>query len=150
MHRILIVLCALIPSAAFALYIPATDPRVAEYMSIACEYTPEANCKNLETPSIQFANLGSPLGTYHYRTRLVHMTDECLSRVSDQAKCKAVLVHEIVHYIVDWTADIRGCESERIAWRVYNEYVVDQGRDDLVVADWIKRYPECASQTLTP
>jgi hypothetical protein len=152
MHRlILIVLCALIPAAAQALYIPATDERIGKYMSMACEYLPEAkDCSKLENPSILFADLGRPLGLYHYRTRLVHITENCLENVSDQTLCAAVLVHEMAHYILDWTADIQGCESERIAWRVYNEYVEDQGRKDLLVADWRARYPQCANQTSTP
>ena len=150
MHRLLIVLCALLPAAAHALYIPATDPKIAEYLSVACEYTPEANCKDLEAPSLQFSDTGRALGLYHYRTRVVHMTEECLLRIADQAKCKAVLVHEIVHYILDWTANIQGCESERIAWRAYNEYVEELGRGDLVRADWTKSYPSCANQTSKP
>lgn len=146
MHRILIVLCALIPAAANALYVPATDPKIAEYMSIACEYVPEVKeCTKLEKPSIQFANTGRPLGLYHFHTRLIHMSQECLNRVADQTLCAAILVHEMTHYLLDWGAGIReNCESERIAWRVFNEYVTDQGREDLVVADWTKRYPRCA------
>jgi hypothetical protein len=145
MHRLLIVLCALIPAAANALFVPATSPRIAEYMSIACEYLPEAkDCSKLENPSIQFADTGRALGLYHHRTRLIHMSNECLSRVADQTKCAGILVHELAHYILDWTTNIKGCESERIAWRVYNEYVVDQGRKDLLVDNWIERYPQCA------
>lgn len=149
---ILIVLCALIPAAAQALYVPATDSRIAKYMSITCEYVPEAKtCSKLEHPGIQFANTGRALGLYHFRTRLVHMTDECLSRVADQTLCAAVLVHELTHYILDWDAGItENCESERIAWRVFNEYVEDQGRKDLLVADWRARYPQCANPTSTP
>ncbi len=155
MHRILIVLCALIPAAANALYVPATDPKIAQYMSIACEYVPESKtCSVLEKPSIQFADTGRALGLYHARTRLVHMSNECLSRVADQTLCAGVLIHELVHYILDWTTDVTvendRCESERIAWRVYNEYVEDQGRKDLVVADWTARYPQCANPTSKP
>lgn len=151
MHRILIVLCALIPAAANALYVPATDPKIAEYMSIACEYVPEAKtCSKLENPSIQFAETGRALGLYHFRTRLVHMTNGCLSRVADQTLCAAVLVHELTHYILDWDVGLtENCESERIAWRVFNEYVEDQGRKDLLVADWTKRYPRCAKSPST-
>ena len=58
MHRLLIVLCALIPAVANALYVPATDPKIAQYMSIACEYVPEVkNCTKLENPGIQFAEV---------------------------------------------------------------------------------------------
>ncbi len=155
MHRLLIVLCALIPAAANALYVPATDPKIAQYMSIACEYVPESKtCSVLENPSIQFAETGRALGLYHGKTRLVHMTTECLSRVADQTKCAGILIHELVHYILDWTTDVTvagdRCESERIAWRVYNEYVTDQGREDLVNPDWKRGYPHCASPTSTP
>ena len=57
---------------------------------------------------------------------------------------QAILAHEITHWIVRKAEpETTSCDSEAIAWRVYNAIVLSHGRDDLTIFNWIAQYPEC-------
>lgn len=57
---------------------------------------------------------------------------------------EAILAHEIAHWIVRKNdSNYDSCDSEAVAWRVFNAIVRSHGRDDLAVDDWIVRYPNC-------
>jgi hypothetical protein len=89
------------------------------------------------------------LGWHYWGTNVVFVTDRCLLDVADQHKCDAVLVHEIVHYLYseahkgELPTVAVNCKSEALAWDVYNAYVQEIGRADLVRLDWVRSYPQC-------
>lgn len=62
---------------------------------------------------------------------------------------KAVLVHELVHYMIQkagLSKKLTGCQNEGIAWAVYNRYVVAEGRPDLANENWQAGYPQCSAR----
>ncbi len=104
-----------------------------------------ADCRGLEVPTLIFDELGRPLGLYYTGGRVVFLTSDCLSRVADTVKCEAILVHELSHYIAWYVMGLRDmCASEALAWDVFNAYVMERKRLDLVVENWSERYPQCA------
>lgn len=143
MTRLTVALAALLcftPAVANMAF-PPQDDIVQKYFAIACEYS---ECGSLTAPMVVFMDTGRALGYYYFDTDTVFVTQECLyERVADQTKCQAVLIHEMTHYI-RWHLDgLKGCESEAAAWDVYNAYVIDKGRLDLVRENWTESYPRC-------
>jgi hypothetical protein len=125
-----------------ALEFPPTHPASIAHWELACTYS---ECGDLEIPMVIFDEMWPELGFYHFNTRVVFVTDECLGRVADKVKCSAIVLHEMTHYIVDWNEGIEdACESEGRAWDVYNAYVMEQKRYDLVRENWQESYPKCA------
>ena len=151
MHR-LIVLASLfitMSTGAVELIVTPDHPKLNVHMQDACLLL-GADCKGLETPTLIFDELGRPLGFHILGTRLVFVTQDCLSRMADLVKCEAVLVHELAHYVAYYAMGVReSCESEALAWDVYNAYVMDRKRLDLVVENWKERYPQCAKSPST-
>ena len=150
MHLLLALLLA--PAMEF----PPSHPATLHHWQLACKYS---ECGDLEAPMVVFDEMFPMLGFYHFNTRVVFVTSECLSRVADQVKCSAIVLHEITHYIVDYNEGIEeNCASEARAWDVYNAFVIDKGRLDLVRENWQESYPQCAkspqpstsSDTLSP
>lgn len=148
--RYLILLAALLATTAHA-YFPTADAGFTQqrYM-IACRLS-KLNCSGVFAPVVFAAPTGSVQGWYYWATNVVFVTDRCLMDVADQHKCDAIVVHEIVHYLFwaankDKTPDIKlSCESEALAWDVYNAYVLEIGRADLVRKDWVRSYPQCTN-----
>ena len=144
MHRLTVTIAALLLSAPlFAeLVFPPQEDAVQKYFALACTYT---ECGNLKAPMVIFGDTGRALGYYYFGTHTVFVTEDCFVRTADQTKCEAILIHEMTHYIVDHNEGIRdNCASESRAWDVYNAYVMDAGRLDLVRPNWQESYPLCA------
>lgn len=138
-------LAALALLALNAVEFPPQAPPVQTYWAIACTYN---ECGDLEAPMVIFKETGLALGYYYFNTHTVFVTEECLNRMADSTKCEGVLIHEMTHYIADHVDGISGqCESEARAWDVYNAYVMDKGRLDLVRENWLESYPQCANPT---
>ena len=116
------------------------------YLEVACEFT-GGLCP--AAPEVLFTPTRVGLLGFHFRgTSYVFITDRCLYReYEDRMKCKAVIVHEMVHYIVSeqgrYVDD--SCGNEQLAWGAFNQYVIRNDRSDLVNLDWRKAYPECQS-----
>lgn len=125
-----------------ALEFPPTHPASKSHWELACTYS---ECGDLEIPMVIFDKMWPELGFYHFQTRVVFITEDCLTPVADQVKCSAIVIHEMTHYIIDWNEGVSAaCESEARAWDVYNAYVIDKGRLDLVRENWKESYPKCA------
>lgn len=146
MHRLAALLITLLaPLAVADEYPPNSDP-VQNYFAIACLYV---ECGDLEAPMVIFkdtSNRSGSLGYYLFGSRVVFLTEECYSKVADKTMCMGILIHEMVHYIEDHVRGLgegSACESEAIAWDVYNAYVIGQKRYDLVREDWVRSYPQC-------
>jgi len=149
MHRLIVALIALTFTLSAAAYeFPPQDPNVQKYFAIACEYN---ECKDLRAPMVVFKDTGRALGYYYFGTDVVFITLDCAtSPVADETKCAAVLIHEMTHYIQSKVHGVNeNCASEEIAWDVYNAYVMDKGRLDLVRENWREAYPRCAKSQNT-
>lgn len=151
MHR-LIVLASLfitMSTGAVELIVTPDHPKLNVHMQDACLLL-GADCTGLEVPTLIFDDLGRPMGMHFMGTRLVFLTKDCLSAVADTVKCEAVLVHELAHYIAYYAMGVKeNCKSEALAWDVYNAYVMDRKRLDLVVENWKERYPQCAKSQVS-
>lgn len=145
MHRIAFALVGLLLfSPLYAEYVfPPQANAVQLYWSMACEYS---DCKDLKAPMVIFGDTGAALGYYYFGTYTVFVTEECLTgRTSDQTKCEGILLHEMTHYIMDHAHGVvESCASEQHAWDVYNAYVLNKKRYDLVRENWQESYPKCA------
>lgn len=130
------------PSAIY----PPAHPKITELFEAACEYS-KLDCTDLNPPFLMVMETGAPLGFHILGTNMVFLSDECTGRVANHLKCNAIIVHEIVHYIVTslnhFPIDPESCLSEGLAWDVYNEYVRDNGGRKLWRRNWKRDYPEC-------
>jgi hypothetical protein len=144
MQRIAIALTGLLlfsPLYAEYVYPPQSDS-VQRYWKLACEYS---DCKDLKAPMVVFGDTGQALGYYYFGTTTVFVTEECFVRTADRTRCEGVLLHEMTHYIMEYTAGVvESCASEQHAWDVYNAYVMNKKRLDLVRENWRESYPLCA------
>lgn len=133
-----------LPATEFDVYGEMNKEYVELYLQIACAYT-GGECPE-RLPTLLVVDTVPGLWGFHYRgTDIIWLTSRCLEAEADQDKCMAVVVHELVHYIVSeqgrFATNI--CANERFAWEIYNEYVRDIGRNDLRVANWRLGYPRC-------
>jgi hypothetical protein len=142
MHRLIVLLTALLVPLAVADEFPPQAAPVQKYFALACKYV---ECGDLEAPMVIFKDTAPALGYYHLGTHVVFIAKDCLySQVADQTMCEAVLIHEMVHYIESQARGLNdACASETIAWDVYNAYVIDKKRYDLVREDWVRSYSQC-------
>jgi hypothetical protein len=147
--RHLLLALLLLPGLAAAMFPHAQDGYVQQRYMIACRLS-ELNCSGVFKPVVFAVPTGSELGWHYWGTNVVFVTDRCLLDVADQHKCDAVIIHEIVHYLYSEahkgelpTVEVN-CKSEALAWDVYNAYVQEIGRADLVRTDWVRSYPQCA------
>ena len=153
--RYLILLAALLATTAHAYFPVASEGFSQSRYMIACRLS-ELNCSGVFAPVVMAVPTGDELGWHYWGTNIVFVSDRCLIDVADQMKCDAVVVHEIVHYLFwaankDKTPSVElSCASEALAWDVYNAYVQEIGRADLVRLDWVRSYPQCANLTSTP
>lgn len=147
--RYLLIALLLLPGYAAAVFPNANEAFVQQRYMIACRLS-ELNCSGVFKPTVFAAPTGSELGWYWWGTNVVFVTERCLLDVADQHKCDAVIVHEIVHYLYyeankgKVPSQELNCKSEALAWDVYNAYVLEIGRADLVRLDWVRSYPQCA------
>lgn len=111
----------------------------------ACELL-EVNCKGIKNPMLIVAELQRDLlGMYPHGTNVVLLSRQCMSRLADEDFCRAILIHEIAHYVLyQLNPNISACDSEAAAWDVFNAYVMSIGRGRLVRTDWKESYPQCA------
>lgn len=115
-------------------------------MQVVCDLM-EVDCADLAPPLLIVVDFGrrlNALGLYPIGTNVILVSAECNGRLADKDKCDAVVAHEIAHYIsFTLNPNITSCESEEIAWDVYNAYVISLSRYRLVRKDWKKEYPQC-------
>lgn len=144
MHRliILLALCAA-PALAVDLIVTPQHPKLNVHMQDAC-LLGGFDCTGLEAPTLIFDETAPVIGYYPLGTRTVFVSSQCLTSVADVTKCEAVLVHELVHYILYMQGHRDRCDSEAQAWDVYNAYVMERKRLDLVRENWQESYPQCA------
>jgi hypothetical protein len=124
-----------------ALEFPPNHPAVENSWELACQYS---ECGDLKPPMVIFKDTWPALGYYYFDTSVVFITEDCLVPVADKVKCMAVVIHEMTHYIADHNEGVQeSCPSEERAWDVYNAYVLEQKRYDLVRENWKESYPKC-------
>lgn len=129
-----------------ALEFPPNHSAVQGSWALACQYS---ECGDLKAPMVIFKDTYPSLGYYYWDTEVVFITEDCLVPVSDDVKCAAILAHEMTHYILDHNEGITDqCASEERAWDVYNAFVMDRGRLDLVRLNWQESYPKCVKSPL--
>lgn len=146
MHRLIVLASLFITMSCGAvdLLVTNTHPKLAAHMQDACLLS-GTDCTGLEVPTLLFDDTGRSLGFYPMGSRVVFVSNGCLLGTADQTKCEAVLVHELVHYVLWFKGNVKdACESEARAWDVYNAYVMDRKRLDLVRENWQESYPQCA------
>jgi len=145
--RYLLVLLALCFTAAHAKienmqWVDQTDlDFVCEVLLVDC------SALGIAPPLLIVADIGgrgAPMGLYPIATNVVVVDDECMGRLADKEYCRAILIHEVTHYVsyMLWP-EITRCESEQLAWGAYNEYVVEIKRSKLLRWNWRKDYPKC-------
>lgn len=145
MKSLLILLAILVgsqPQDHIEVVAEMTPDYAAGYLEVACEYT-GGICP--VTPTVYFTPTRAGLWGYHYRgSDLVFITDRCLTDTADHDKCAAVVVHEMVHYIVSEQNRMKdSCVNEQFAWAIYNQYVFGIDRADLYNDNWRRGYPRC-------
>lgn len=119
---------------------------------LVLEHTTEYKCKkDLPPPAGLSADLREGTwGIYVQGGRVVYLNRFLIGPHFD-AYAYGVLVHEIVHYISFWSEfGTTQCGDEALAWSVFNEYMVQIGRIDLVNDAWKQGYPQCQTQSTTP
>jgi hypothetical protein len=147
--RFLPLLLVLLPLSASAGFPHGSEEFTAEVFEDACELS-ELDCTGIELPLILAVPMDGPLGFHYWGTNIIFVSDQCVyTQVADKTLCTAVAVHEMVHYLYSesyphFTPSIAVmCDSEALAWDVYNAYVIAKGRMDLVRTDWRRSYPQC-------
>ena len=131
---------------------PPGNKNVQTAWTELCDIT-SLSCEGIKAPTVIFGKTGAALGYHYFGSSVVVITETCLIRTADFAKCDAIVLHEMAHYLFDQLglADSKkACESEAFAWDVYNAYVLRINRNDLLRLDWVRSYPSCASPTLIP
>lgn len=115
-----------------------------QYLQITCEYTggvcPEA------APDVYATFLPkNTWGRYYDGSNIIWLADACRYESADQDFCHGILIHEMVHYIVDTQGRMQhsDCVNEQFAWAITNRYSIEIGRVDLVRLGWRKGYPQC-------
>lgn len=146
MHR-LIVLASLfitMSTGAVELIVAPAHPKLNVALQDACLLL-SADCKGLEAPTLIFDDTGNNAHGFYVRgSRTIFISSVCLNGMSDQVKCEAVIAHELAHYILWFARGITDhCESEALAWDVYNAFVMQKKRLDLVRENWKESYPQC-------
>ena len=115
------------------------------------EKTTDYRCKPGLTPA---AALSAELaegnwGIYVGGGRVVYINEKLVGPHFD-VYAYGVLVHEMVHYISYWSGfGTTNCEDEALAWKVFNSYVRNQNRVDLLMKNWIRGYPRCQTPSST-
>lgn len=151
MQRLIVLASLFITMSAGAveLIVAPSHPKLNVALQDACLLL-SADCKGLEAPTLIFDNTGSAQGFYIHGSRVVFLSSACLTGVADVVKCEAILVHELAHYILWFVRGVKvPCESEALAWDVYNAYVMQKNRLDLVRVNWKESYPQCAKSPST-
>ena len=117
------------------------------YMQIACEYT-GGECPDVPIVYSTFLPERN-WGRYYQGSNIVWLADGCRFQSADKDFCHGVLIHEMVHYIVNQQGRMQhsACVNEQFAWAIYNQYELEIGRPDLVRLNWRKGYPQCQSGT---
>lgn len=88
-------------------------------------------------------------GIYVAGGRVVYLNQKLVGPHFD-VYAYGVLVHEMVHYISYWSGfGTTQCEDEALAWSVFNTYVRNQNRMDLLMKNWIRGYPKCQNPSST-
>lgn len=122
-----------------------TEATVESNLKLACEFT-GGDCP-ARLPAVYTATLMRPglQGLYFPGTGLILISDRSKRPDTDSVFWDAVLVHELVHYVVDTQGRFRGakCANEQLAWAAYNRTVLRAGRPDLLNLGWRKAYPQC-------
>lgn len=146
MHR-LIALLLFLTAPAFAgpsVIADGANPKVQYLFETACELS-GIDCSDIAPPVLVVMDTEPVLGFHIRGTNIVFITDNCMRPMADLEKCSMVAIHEIVHYLRSETLKFDNkCDSEAAAWDVSNKYARGIGRENLLVLDWARRYPECA------
>ena len=139
---------------SFSLAATANITMTSEMNEETVQRWTEITCKFLEDeyecpdgiPAVVFGELPErTLGLYFGKNLI--MLNSVLDNMNWGILGEAILSHEIVHWIVRHDSpDMTHCDSEAIAWRVYNAVVLSAGKPDLARHDWIKNYPECQAE----
>lgn len=145
MYR-LIALLLFLTAPAFAgpsVIADGRNPKVQYLFETACELS-GIDCTDIAPPVLIVMDTEPVLGFHIMGTNIVFLTDNCMRSMADLDKCSQVAIHEIVHYLRSETlASDNKCDSEAAAWEVSNKYARAIGRENLVVEDWVLRYPSC-------
>lgn len=118
-----------------------------EHMNYACTYTGGV-CPTVP-PDVLAVPLKKGRWGMHFRgTQTIFLNDDCRFGNIDPQFCSAILVHEMVHYIVSEQSRFVNinCANEQLAWSAYNSYVMEMGRFDLINLEWRRAYPRCQSR----
>ena len=146
MHRLMLLLAVLLPVAGHAgIRAAAPDDIANQYFQIACELS-KLDCTGISAPLLLAIDTPPGLmGFHYYGTNTVYVTDRCFLDVADKTKCDGVIIHEMVHYIASERGMFQddSCANEALAWKVFNLFVLDRGREDLVRGNWRESYPQC-------
>lgn len=143
--QLLALLLALLPGISGT----APESISQDYFDKACEYS-KLDCTGLKAPLLLAIDTPPGLmGFHYYGTKTVYVTDRCFLDVADRTKCDAVVIHEMVHYIASELGKFKDapCSNEAMAWAVFNLYVLDKDRADLVNGDWRRAYPQCRAKS---
>ena len=119
------------------------EDQVQKWVDITCAFLEDDYECPEGLPTVGWAVL--PQGTWgRYYGQNFMVLSERLAGPQWGTYGQAILAHELAHWIVrSANQEITSCDSEVIAWRVYNAIVLSHGRDDLTVYDWVKNYPDC-------
>lgn len=119
------------------------EMEVQKWTDITCRFLEDQYACPVGQPAVGIAVLPrGEWGTYYGMNFLV--INEKLRNPQWGTWGEAILMHEIAHWIVRHAnPDISTCDSEAVAWRVYNAHVKAEGRDDLLRPDWVDNYPDC-------
>lgn len=124
------------------------DPSVVEtQLETACQIT-GGECP--KQPRAYFVPFQWGLwGAYYYETPAILISDHCDTDELDVEFCDGIVLHELVHYVVDSQGRYRDqpCANERLAWAAFNSYVILQGRYDLMNVSWEDAYEGCGETT---
>ena len=144
MYRLLPLLLLAAPAfAGPSVIADGANPKVQYLFETACELS-GIDCTDITAPVLIVMDTDPVLGFHVTGTNIVFLTDNCMRAMADLQKCSQVAVHEIVHYLRSETIKFdNNCASEAAAWEVSNKYARSVGREDLVVEDWVLRYPSC-------
>jgi hypothetical protein len=141
-HTILALL--LFTSSAFAE--PPVDPDFdAKYeaWNILCETQTEYSCYGIKPPIVKLVSNRDYRG-YYNGGNVIFFSTFYYDNFDKEPKIHKLitLVHESAHYlqkeygVVPFSSQVALCDSENFAFTVANNWLRQQGREDLVMVDW--------------